>query len=88
MTLEGNQVTRNVAWYVIAQASKFVPPGSVRIASNVPLGLPNVAFRTPEGRRVLLVANPGETAQSFRIRWHGKSAAAALDSGSVATYVW
>lgn len=34
VTLDGNTVTKNIAWYTIAHASKFVRPGSVRIAST------------------------------------------------------
>src|SRR5208282_6922188 len=45
----GDEITRNPAYYIIAHASKFVRPGSVRIASNIPAGLPNVAFKTPDG---------------------------------------
>ncbi len=88
VTLDGDTVTRNVAWYVVGQASKLVPPGSVRIESNIPEGLPNVAFRTPDGRDVLIVANTSLTPQHFQIGWHGRSVAANLDAGSVATYVW
>ena len=47
VTIEGDQVTRNPAYYIIAHAAKFVRPGSVRIASNMLPTLPNVAFRTP-----------------------------------------
>jgi glucosylceramidase len=88
VTLDGNTVTRNVAWYVVGHAAKFVPPGSVRIDSSAVEPLPNVAFRTPDGHHVLIVANTSHAAQSFQIRWHGKNAAATLDDGSVATYVW
>lgn len=88
ITLDGNQVTRNVAWYVVAHASKFVRPGSVRIASNVPDGLPNVVFKTPGGKIVLIVANDGKTDETFSIRYHDKSAAVSLKPGSVGTYVW
>jgi glucosylceramidase len=31
----GDTVTRNVSYYIIAHASKFVPPGSVRVASKL-----------------------------------------------------
>ncbi len=34
ITIDGNNVTRNIAYYTIAHASKFVRPGSVRIAST------------------------------------------------------
>ncbi len=88
ITLDGNQVTRNAAWYTIAHASKFVPPGSVRIASTVPDGLPNVAYVTPRGQRVLIVANPGATVQKFEIHWHRRSATATLVAGAAATFAW
>jgi len=49
ITIDGNSVIRNPAYYIIAHASKFISPGSVRIKSNIPENLPNVAFKT--GRR-------------------------------------
>jgi len=83
-----NGFTRNVAYYFIAHASKFVPAGSVRIASNILTDLPNVAFKTPEGRKVLIVLNSGITLQTFNIGYKGLTAKTTLGSGSVATYVW
>lgn len=87
ITIDGNAVSRNLAYYVVAHASKFVRPGSVRIGSSGPDTLPNVAFRTPEGRKVLLVVNTGTSPQTFRIL-HGKVTTAVLNSGAVATYLW
>jgi glucosylceramidase len=80
--------TRNVSYYIIAHASKFVPAGSVRIKSNSLSDLPNVAFQTPDGRKILIVLNNGSTALSFNIRFKGLNAVTLLSSGSVATYVW
>ena len=88
ITLEGNQVTRNIAYYTIAHVSKFVPPGSVRIGSNTLESLPNVAFKTPANKIVLIVANPGDVDQTFAIRFHGRSITSTLQSGSVGTFVW
>lgn len=56
----GDSVSRNVSYYIIAQASKFVRPGSVRVASNLVDGLPNVAFVTPSGKKVLIVLNDSD----------------------------
>lgn len=36
ITIDGNKVTRNIAYYVIAHASKFATPGSKRIFSTAP----------------------------------------------------
>jgi glucosylceramidase len=87
ITINGNAVTRNVAYYSVAHASKFVRPGSVRVATNVPGNLQNVAYKTPNGRRVLVVLNTGG-AQKFNIQYKGKIVSTSLSSGAVATYVW
>lgn len=88
LTIQQNTVSRNVAYYIIGQASKFVPVGSVRIASNLLTDLPNVAFKRPDGKKVLLVFNDGKQEQSFGISTNGKMIAAKLPAGAAATYVW
>lgn len=113
VTLDGDKVSRNLAYYTIAHASKFVRPGSVRIASttrgdrSVSLTedeerpgavrvaviedseiLPNVAFKTPEGKTVLIVANDTYSVNSFRIQYNGQFANLRLNPGAVGTYVW
>ncbi len=88
VTIEGNNVIRNPAYYIIAHAAKFVRPDSVRLASNVPPSLPNVAFKAPDGRHVLIVLNDSPQTQSFNISHGGKQATSALASRAVATFVW
>jgi glucosylceramidase len=89
ITLAGDTVVRNLAYYTAAHASKFVPSGSVRIASGAPSdGLPHVAFLTPQKRHVLIVSNTTEQESTFSIRFKGKDATASLPPGAVATYVW
>jgi glucosylceramidase len=89
ITLDGDTVVRNLAYYTAAHASKFVPAGSVRIASNgPPEALPHVAFLTPQKRHVLIVSNTTEQASTFSLRFKGKDATASLPAGAVATYVW
>ena len=84
----GDQVTRNVAYYAVAQSSKWVRPGAVRIGSTSPTGLPNVAYRTPTGGHVLLVLNDQLTPQTFGLRYQSRAEAATLPAGAVGTYVW
>jgi len=84
----GDQVTRNVAYYAVAQSSKWVRPGAVRIGSTSPTGLPNVAYRTPTGGHVLLVLNDQLTPQTFGLRYQSRAVAATLPAGAVGTYVW
>jgi glucosylceramidase len=113
ITLDGDVVSRNIAYYTVAHASKFVRPGSVRIGSTYPgdktvnltedeeqkgirrtnitensQGLPNVAFRTNDGKIVLIVANDTFSATSFRIQYRGQTAGLRLSPGAVGTYVW
>jgi glucosylceramidase len=88
LTIDGNNVTRLLAYYTVAHASKFVPAGSVRIESNITDTLPNVAFRTPEGKLVLLVANTGSASQTFAVRYKNRSFSTLLGEGSVGTYIW
>ncbi|HVF95742.1 MAG TPA: glycoside hydrolase family 30 beta sandwich domain-containing protein, partial [Flavisolibacter sp.] len=83
-----NTFTRNVAYYIIAHASKFVPPGSVRIASTSSGNLQNVAFKTPAGKRVLIVENDGGNGEAFNIRYNGKWTVVSLEAGAVATFIW
>ena len=88
VTIDGNEVTRNLAYYTIAHFSKFVRPGSVHIASSTPDGLPNVAFKGARNRIVLVVANTDLSPQTFNVALHGKLFAATLQGGSVGTFVW
>ena len=84
----GNTITRNVSYYIIAHASNFVPPGSVRIGSNVSGNLYNVAFKTPAGKKVLIAVNDGTVSTSFNIKFNGQWVTTGLAVGSVGTYVW
>ena len=88
LTIDGNTVTRLLAFYTMAHLSKFVPPQSVRIGSNTSEELPNVAFRTPDGKTVLVVSNPSGKAQSFSIRDGARTWNSSLVAGAAATYVW
>lgn len=88
VTITGDSVIRNPAYYIIAHAAKLVRPGSVRIASNTLKELPNVAFRTPAGKIVLIVLNDGKETKKFLIQYPQKAFACTLAPGAVATYVW
>ena len=81
-------IFRNVGYYIIAHASKFVPPGSVRIASNISGSLQNVAFKTPSGKKVLIIENEGSSSSTFNMRFNNKWITTTLEAGAVGTYVW
>ncbi|MCX6239128.1 MAG: glucosylceramidase [Bacteroidia bacterium] len=88
ITINGNTVTRNPAYFILAHAAKFVRPGSVRIDSNSTSTLPNVAFKTPDGKKVLIVQNNSGINKVFNIRFNDKTISASLAKGAVGTYVW
>jgi glucosylceramidase len=88
ITLDGNNVTLNVAYYALAHFSKFVRPGSVRIGSSQLEQLSTAAFLTPEGKIVLVVANTGNFPKNFTISYHGKFLQTTMPAESVGTYVW
>jgi glucosylceramidase len=87
VTIDGNNVTRNPAYYIIAHASKFVRPGSVRIYSTKTENLPNVAYATPSGQKVLIVQNDGKAGKDFDVVIGARYFKAHLDAAEVATYV-
>ncbi|MFC0773842.1 glycoside hydrolase family 30 protein [Terrimonas alba] len=83
-----SSVSRNVSYYIIAHASKFVPAGSVRVASNNYGSLYSAAFETPGKRKVLIVLNDGSAAAPFNIKFKGKWTSPVLPANSVATFIW
>ncbi len=88
LTIDGGGVNRNVAYYIVAQVSKFVPPGSIRIKSTVINELQSVAFKTPAGKKVLVVLNDRSGDVTFNIKYKGKWAATTLHANSAGTYIW
>ncbi|WP_426491758.1 glycoside hydrolase family 30 protein [Hymenobacter sp. 102] len=88
LTIDGSNVTREDAYYIVAHASKFARPGSVRIASTASETLPNVAFKAPNGQKVVLVQNNSKQAQPFSLRYQGRTLTSTLQPGAAGTYVW
>ena len=88
LTIGQATVSRNVSYYIVAHASKFVRPGSVRIDSNTPDNLSNVAFKIADGKKVLIVLNTASALQNFNIKFNNKIVTTSLGGGSVATFVW
>ncbi|MGC4039460.1 MAG: glycoside hydrolase family 30 beta sandwich domain-containing protein [Flavobacterium sp.] len=79
---------KNVAYYIIAHASKFVPAGSVRISSTQAGSISTAAFKTPANKKVLIALNEGTSPQIFNIKYNNKWVAVQLEAGSVGTFVW
>ncbi|MEJ0105221.1 MAG: glycoside hydrolase family 30 beta sandwich domain-containing protein [Bacteroidota bacterium] len=51
-------------------------------------GLPNVAFMTPDGKKVLIVLNDTPGTQTFNIGFKNKIVCPSLPAGAVGTFVW
>jgi glucosylceramidase len=88
LTIDGDLVTREPAYYIVAHASKFVRPGSLRIDSNIPEGLPNVAFKTPAGKVVVIVLNDSDSEKTFNLKVGKETFTTSIVSGSVGTFVF
>lgn len=79
---------KNVAYYIIAHASKFVPTNSQRIASTQVDNLSTVAFKTPQGKTVLIVQNSNTGDKAFNIKYNQKTASVTMPGVSTATYIF
>jgi glucosylceramidase len=87
-TINGTAISRNTSYYIIAHASKFVLPGSVRVSSNIPGNLQNVAFLRPDGKKVLIVLNDELNSATFTVQFNNLNFSATLNGDAVATFVW
>ncbi|MCS4302890.1 glycoside hydrolase family 30 beta sandwich domain-containing protein [Chryseobacterium sp. BIGb0232] len=85
---DSESFTRNVAYYIVAHASKFIPSGSQRIASTQTQYLSTAAFRTPNGKTVLIVQNDSKEIEIFNIKFAGKIATVNIPGQSAATYIF
>ena len=89
LDLESHTVTENFDFFLYGQFMKFLPRGSVRIASSDAVrDCGNVAFETPAGDVVLVVVNAARQPQPVQVQWHGRIAAAELPAGSASTFRW
>eukprot|EP01105_Mastigella_eilhardi_P006911 TRINITY_DN18415_c0_g1_i1.p1 TRINITY_DN18415_c0_g1~~TRINITY_DN18415_c0_g1_i1.p1 ORF type:complete len:462 (-),score=117.84 TRINITY_DN18415_c0_g1_i1:16-1401(-) len=90
ITVDGTSITRNVGYYIIAHASKFVRPGWLRTDSSTTGALPSVAFVDPVSHTTaLIMVNLSGAAQVVAVKsGNAVVTKAALPAGAVATIVW
>jgi glucosylceramidase len=83
-------VAYNVEYYVLGHASKFVAPGAVHLASTSQGdgGIESVAFRNPDGSRVLVILNSADDDRDFGVGCSDGSFRYRLPAGAVATFRW
>lgn len=81
--------TLNRDYYLYGQFSRFVLPGSVRIGSDqTSKDVTNVAFRTPQGAIVVVVANSASSARSVKVVSPDGVLTDTIPAAAVATYRW
>lgn len=83
-----DRVTFMKQYYLLGHFSKFVAPGAVRVGSDGPGDLPNVAFRNPDGAVVLVAYNPRTVARTVEVRAGGLAVRCAMPGASVVTLTW
>jgi glucosylceramidase len=54
----------------------------------VPVDVPNVAFLTPEGKKVLIVLNETSNSKTIKIKMNKKEMVTSLPANAVGTLVW
>ncbi|HVU31128.1 MAG TPA: glycoside hydrolase family 30 beta sandwich domain-containing protein [Sphingomicrobium sp.] len=80
-------ITRNVEYYVLGHASRFVLPGAYRVAAKGGDGVEAAAFLNPDGSRVaILYRKSGEGPVTLSL--DDERYSLALPRGSVATLRW
>jgi len=88
ITIQDNSITRNPAYYIIAHASKFVPPGSVRIDSNQEGHILNVAYITPDNKTVIIMQNKNNKSVTVELKKEEEKLQITLGEKDIATLVW
>ena len=82
-------VTRNVEYYALGHASRFVRPGARRIASTSDVdGVKTVAFRNEDESKVLIALNTAGAARQVQIRTGRRWIAYSVPHGAAVTFHW
>jgi len=83
-------ITKEVEYYSLGHAAKFVRPGALRIASTEQPGMniENVAFVDTNGSTIVIALNPNTFRQNVELKWKGQSFIYGLPSRSVTTFRW
>lgn len=80
--------TKEVEYYSLGHASKFVDSGAYRVESNNFSTIENVAFQNPDGSLVVVALNSDMLEKSFQVKWHDQTFTYTLPAYAVATFKW
>jgi len=83
------EVSYNADYYTLGQFSKFVDSGAHRIESNsFDYDVEDVAFKNPDGSKVLVVNNINTTDKSVKVKWGCESFTYTVPADSAITFKW
>jgi glucosylceramidase len=89
VTIDGNNYSRNVAYYIIGQISKFVKPGALRVATSTTNNNVAVAgFKNPDGSLILVSLNQGTTSANVKIVSGSSAFNYTIPPASAVTFSW
>ena len=90
VTIDQNtgNVTYSNDYYQVGQYSKFVVPGALHIASNSLGSLADVAFKNPDGSKIMVAHNDGSSSSSFQVLWGNQGFTYTLPAGATVTFKW
>jgi glucosylceramidase len=86
--VRAGQVDYTVEYYTLGHLSKFVRPGAYRIGSSESKELPNVAFKNPDGSKVLIVYNDTPIAKTISVVWGTRSFTYTVPAAAGLTFEW
>ena len=87
-TIQGEEISRNVSYYIIGHIAKFVPAGAKRIeSSSTSDSIKSTSFLLPNGKKVSIILNANET-KTIELKNNKQHYSMELPSGSVSTIVW
>ena len=89
MLREDGSLDYRYDYYMYGQFMKFIPRGAVRIGTpDCGRRFAHIAFRTPDERIVLVVANADREARAFKVAWKKTAFSTSLPARAVGTYRW
>lgn len=82
-------ISYNVDYYTLGHVSKFVEPGAYRIDStSLQNNVETVAFKNPDGSKVLVMSNRTNAQKDVKVRWGSKAFTYQLPAEAAVTFKW
>jgi glucosylceramidase len=82
------QIEKTIEYYTMGHLTKFVKPSAVRISSSANGSVPNVAWKNPDGSKVLIAYNDTAGSQALKVNWGGQSFTYTIPTKTSATFAW